>query len=307
MKPFTVLTLNWNGMEVLPPMVNSLAEPVERLGGELRVFDNGSTDGSMEAVLDQWGEKAWFTMVSSPENLGFAGGANRAIEDIDSPVIVLANSDTVFRAGSLEALLKAVHRYPQAGMVGPRLLWPDGSLQRSLRDFPFPGKLILENMPFFKSRAAVNDKHITERRVDWFVGAVMVFRRERFIESGGFDTDFFFYHEETELQFRLHEMGFDSVFIPSSEVVHVEGASAKKKFGNETYTKYIHAKVKFLQKHGYKGSVTLFRVFMGLLQGYRLTAGLLFPGLGRKDIRFTSSYCLKALGELYRSNGRDNR
>ena len=307
MKPFTVLTLNWNGMEVLPDMVRSLAEPVDRLKGELIVFDNGSTDGSKEAVQEEWGDRPWFSLVSSAENLGFAGGANRAVKDIDSPVIVLANSDTVFLPGSLEALLNALDRHPGAGIIGPRLLWPDGSLQRSLRDFPFPGKLLRENIPFLKRKAAVNDSHCEERTVDWLVGAVMVFRRDLFIETGGFDTDFFFYHEETELQFRLHEKGFDSVFIPVSEVVHVEGASARKKFGNDTYTKYIHAKVKFLQKHGYRGSVTLFRMFMGLLQGCRLAAGLVNPGLGRKDIRFTSSYCLKSLGELYRSNGRDDR
>ncbi|PIE51310.1 hypothetical protein CSA37_12225 [Candidatus Fermentibacteria bacterium] len=308
MKPFTVLTLNWNGKEVLQPMVSSLAEPVERLGGELLVFDNGSSDGSDIEAEKEWGDRSWFRMVRSPENLGFAAGANRAVlKDIDSRIVVLANSDTAFRPGSLETLLRKADEHPEAGMLGPRLLWPDGTLQRSLRDFPFPGKLLRENIPFLKGKAAINDPHCRERYVDWFVGAVMVFRRDIFLSAGGFDEDFFFYHEETELQYRLFRNGYRSLFVPEAEVIHVEGASARKKFGSETYTKYIHAKVKFLEKHGYRGSRTLFRLFMGLLQVCRFTAGLLVPRLGRKDVRFTAFYCRRALGELCRSNGRKNR
>lgn len=304
---FTVITLNWNGIEVLPNMVRSLAEPVSRLGGDLIVFDNGSTDGSQDMVDESWGSEKWFSLVRSEENLGFAAGANRAIAGANSDIIVLANSDTIFLPGSLEALLDAAGRHPDAGIIGPKLLWPDGSLQRSLRDFPFPWKLFREHLPFLRKFSAVNHPHDSERNTDWLVGAVMVFRRDLFLENGGFDRDFFFYHEETELQYRLFRNGYPSLFVPSAEVVHVEGASARKKFGNFTYTKYIQAKIKFLRKHGYKGSVTLFRVFMGLLQVYRLTVGTIRPGIAGRDIRFTHSYCREVLKELCPGNGQDNR
>lgn len=304
---FTVLTLNWNGRDVLPDMIQSLAEPVERLGGELVVFDNGSTDGSQDAAADEWGECTWFSLVRSPENLGFAAGANKAIDDIQAELIVLANSDTVFLPGSLEVLIDTAENGPDYGITGPKLLWPDGTLQRSMRDFPFPWSLIRENLPFLRRFSAVHDAHDTPRAVDWIVGAVMVFRRKLFLQAGGFDRDFFFYHEETELQFRLKELGYPTFFTPIAQVIHVEGASARQKFGKVTYTKYIQAKIKFLRKHGYMGSVALFRVFMGLLQVCRLVTGLLVPGLGRRDIRFTFSYCRIALRELFRRNRRDYR
>jgi len=304
---FAVITLNWNGKEVLPGMVSSLAEPVKSLGGRLIVFDNGSTDGSEDMVEEAWGAEQWFTLIRSRENLGFAAGANRVISETESDIIVLANSDTVFLPGSLESLLNAVEMNPSAGVIGPRLLWPDGSLQRSLRDFPFPWRLFREHLPCVKKRSAVNSSHTFQRSVDWLVGAVMVFRRDLFLEHRGFDREFFFYHEETELQYRLFRNGFPSLFVPSAEVVHFEGASARKLFGNATYAKYIQAKIKFLHKHGYMGSVTLFRVFMGLLQLYRLSVGIIRPGVAGKDIRFTSSYCREALHELFRRNGQDNR
>lgn len=299
MKRFAVLTLNWNGLDVLPGMIESLAYPVEKLGGELIVFDNGSKDGSEIIAAETWGNSDWFRLVRAPENLGFAGGANEAVKDIDAEIVVLANSDTVFLPGSLEVLLDAVEKYPDAGIIGPRLLWPDGTLQRSIRDFPFPGRLIAEHLPILRKSSSSNLPHNTARRVDWLVGAVMVFRKQLFMKAKGFDQDFFFYHEETELQYRLFLMGHSSVFVPEAQVIHVEGASARKMFGRETYLKYIQEKLKFLEKHGYTGSMALFRLFMGLLIGYRLTAGFLNPALSRRDIRYTASYCRRAFHELF--------
>ena len=286
-------------------MIESLADSVAELSGELIVFDNNSRDGSDSIALETWGENDWFTLIKSPENLGFAGGANKAIKNIDAEIIVLANSDTVFLPGSLQTLLDAVERHPEAGVIGPRLLWPDGTLQRSLRDFPYPWKLIREHIPLLGRRSAVNDPHTAEQRVDWLVGAVMVFKKDLFEKIHGFDEDFFFYHEETELQYRLFKEGKDSFFVPSAEVIHIEGASARKMFGRETYLKYIQAKLKFLRKHGYAGSIVLFRLFMGLLQGCRLLAGYIRPALPHRDIRYTAPYCRKAFHELFRRNRRD--
>lgn len=302
MKQFSVLTLNWNGKEVLPDMIESLSEQIAALGGNLIVFDNNSTDGSDTDAINRWGNKDWFTLIKSTENLGFAGGANHAIKDIDAEIIVLANSDTVFLPGSLECLLKTVQNHPKAGIIGPKLLWPDGSLQPSLRDFPFPGKLIAEHIPLLNRKSAIKSLHKNAQFVDWLVGAVMVFRRELFLDIGGFDEDFFFYHEETELQYRLFKSGFSSFFEPEAVVIHVEGASARKMFGRETYLKYIKAKLLFLDKHGYFCSKLVFRLFMGGLQLSRLFLGFVCPALSNRDIRFTAKYCRKALKEIFSRN-----
>lgn len=302
MKQFTVLTLNWNGKEVLPDMIESLSQQIADLKGNLIVFDNNSTDGSDKDALSIWGKEDWFSLIRSTENLGFAGGANHAIKEIDAEIIVLANSDTVFLPGSLERLLESLQSHPEAGIIGPKLLWPDGSLQPSLRDFPFPGNLIKEHLPFLNRKSAIKSLHDKAQFVDWLVGAVMVFRRDVFLDIGGFNDDFFFYHEETELQYRLFESGYRSFFEPEAVVIHVEGASARKMFGRETYLKYIKAKFMFLDKHGYFGSKLLFRLFMGGLQLSRLFLGFVSPALSHRDIRFTAQYCRKALGELFSHN-----
>lgn len=299
-----VVTLNWNGKEFLPDMVRSLAARMEKGDLRLVVFDNGSTDGSDRMVEDEFGEHPWFSLVRSDENLGFALGANTVLSGMEEELVVLANTDVVFEEGSIDRLLETLRRRPRAGLVGPMLLWPGGSLQPAKRDFPFPGKLLREHLPLLRRFSARFSPHDREESVDWVVGAVMAIRMEAFREVGGFEESFFFYHEETDLQYRLWRHGWEVWFQPQARVVHLEGGSARQKYGRDSYLYYIPAKLRFLDRHGTCCSVPMFRVLMTLLQLSRLFLGLLRPGLRRRDNRFTADYCSRALGLAWSDIGR---
>jgi N-acetylglucosaminyl-diphospho-decaprenol L-rhamnosyltransferase len=301
--PCTVVTLNWNGGEVLPGMIRSLVPFLEASGSSLIVFDNGSEDGSDREALREFGGFRWFRLVRSDANLGFAAGANRSLSGAEGEIAVLANNDTVFLPGSLEALLEGLGRHPSAGIAGPRLLWPDGRLQRSMRDFPFASRLVVEHLPLFRRLSARWADHSRERRADWLVGAVLAIRMQAFREIGGFDEGYFFYHEETDLQYRMAEAGWETWFVPASEVMHLEGFSATRKYGRDTTLRYIPAKLRFLGKHGGVGSLAAFRILMTALALGRLTAGAIVPGLLARDRRCTVSYFSRALGALWRRSG----
>jgi len=296
---FAVAVLNWNGSEVLPAMLRSVLPQVEELGGRLIVLDNGSTDSSADDIEREFGNTVCFSLLRSPVNLGFAGGANLLLREVSEDIVVLANSDTVFLENSLKVLLEAFQRHVKAGLIGPMLLWPEGGLQPSMRDFPFPGKLIREHLPIIRRGSARFGGHGTERRVDWLVGAVMAMRMEAFRSTGGFDEEYFIYHEETDLQYRLSQRGWEIWFVPDAKVVHVEGASTRKIYGRNTYLQYIPAKLRFLRKNGYSGSVSMFRVYMLILQMVRLFTGCVNSRKRNSDIRYTSSYCRKALSLLW--------
>jgi GT2 family glycosyltransferase len=305
MADFTILVLNWNGMEILPRMLESVEKQVSASHGALVVFDNGSDDGSDHEAQRLMEHHPWFTLIRSPENLGFAAGVNKAMRSIHTEVVVIANSDTRFLPGSLDNLINGLMRHEKAGLAGPRLLWPGGGLQPSMRDFPFPGRLVKEHLPFFRERAQRNRNHEKEVECDWLVGAVMAVRNRAFRAVGGFDEDYFFYHEETDLQYRLLRAGWETWFIPSSLVIHLEGASARRKFGEDVYLRYIPAKLRFLKKHAGPGSRFVFRLWMtGLMLG-RMTAGFLNSSLQERDGRYRSEYCRKALGLLYGNTERE--
>lgn len=306
MSAYTLLVLNWNGRDILPGMLVSVLDQVGRSGGKLLVFDNGSEDGSDRDALELMGDNPCFSLVRSPVNLGFAAGVNEAMRGVDTGVTIIANSDTLFSEGSITSLLEGLLRHPRAGLAGPRLLWPDGSLQQSMRDFPFPGWIIREHLPLFRHRSYRHDPHETEMRCDWLVGAVMAVRTEAIRAVGGFDEDYFFYHEETDLQYRLLRAGWETWFIPSSRVVHLEGASAKRKFGEDVYLRYIPAKIRFLSKHAGAFSRAAFRVWMASLMLGRMAAGSLNPALRRRDGRFRAAYCMKALKLLFGNTERNN-
>lgn len=296
---YTVLVPNWNGMEVLPGMLKSVMGQIRPDRGSLVVFDNGSDDGSDSEALKLMGDQPRFRLVRSRENLGFARAVNTAMESIDTEVVVVANSDTVFLPDSLDRLIDGLVRHDAAGLAGPRLLWPDLTLQPSMRDFPFPGRIIREHLPGLAGKTCRHEDHLTEMRCDWLVGAVMALRTLAFREVGGFDEDYFFYHEETDLQYRLAKAGWETWLIPGSEVIHLEGASARKMFGEDVYLRYIPAKLRFLKKHGGPFSTTGFRVWMGLLMLGRMSAGFFSSSLKERDGRYGAGYCRKALRLLF--------
>jgi hypothetical protein len=297
-----VLAINWNGAGFLGDMVESLLPQLSETGCRLVVFDNASEDGSDEMVLQRFVPTGLVELVRWEENLGFAGAANLMMERLREDIVVLANTDTVFRPGSLAALLAAMEDHPEAGLAGPRLLWPDGSLQPSMRDFPFAGRLVVEHLPLLRRLSARHRPHVRGRCADWLVGAVMAIRMTAFRQAGGFDTDFFFYHEETDLQYRLWKKGWRVWFEPSSEVVHIEGASARRKYGRMTYLRYIPAKLRFLRKHSGAAGIAAFRATMTALQLGRLLAGAVRAGSGG-DLRYTPEYCRRALRLLWERSG----
>lgn len=299
MKGICVVALNWNGREVLPGMLRSLANEAPAAGARVLLFDNGSTDGSDRDAEDAFGGCAWFSIARSPVNLGFAGGANAAIAGVSEDVVVLANTDTIFLPGSLKELCEGLERHPRAAAAGPRLLWPDGSLQRSLRDFPFPGRLVREHLPLLRRASSRWDDHETERPAEWLVGAVLAMRTGVFRQAGGFDEDYFFYHEETDLQYRFHRMGREVWLVPSSRVVHIEGAAASKLYGRDTRLQYIPAKLRFLEKHGARGSRTAFRILMSALALGRMAVGILSPARAASDACYSRSYCRRVLSTLW--------
>jgi N-acetylglucosaminyl-diphospho-decaprenol L-rhamnosyltransferase len=170
--------------------------------------------------------------------------------------------------------------HPRAGLVGPRLRNPDGSLQRSVRGFPTPWRLATEY--FFLRKLAPRSRalnafyaggfaHDEPREVDWLMGACMLVRREAVDGVGPFDEEFFLFAEETDWCFRLREAGWRIWFCPEAEVVHVGGAS----HGGRLFGENLRGHLRFLAKH--RGVAEAERARRLLVVALRLR-GLLFRG-----------------------------
>jgi GT2 family glycosyltransferase len=199
------------------------------------VADNGSVDGSVEMVRQEFPKT---TLMVNRDNPGYGAALNAAVAQCSSDYVLLLNSDTVLRPGALRILTARLDRYPRAAVIGPRLLNPDGSLQRSC--FPFPSPFVplfkrrplsalVPHVPALRERYVGRFPHDRESRVPWVVGAALAVRRSAFDAVGGFDESFVMYYEEVDLCYRLHLTQWEVRFTPAAEVVHVGQASTKQR------------------------------------------------------------------------------
>ncbi|MFD2111112.1 glycosyltransferase [Thiorhodococcus fuscus] len=186
---------------------------------EVILVDDASTDGTSERLAHYPGVR----LIRNQENLGFVGSCNRGAEAARGEIIVFLNNDTQVQSGWLASLVRTFEDFPNAGIVGSRLIYPDGRLQEA-------GGIL------FEDGSAWNYGHLDEpnrpeysylRAVDYCSGAALAIRTALFRQLGGFDPAFApAYYEDTDLAFRVRATGHEVYYQPLSQVVHFEGISA---------------------------------------------------------------------------------
>ena len=220
-----IVILNWNGaahLRCFLPSVVRTAPP----GVEIVVADNGSTDGSAALVEREFPS---VTLLRLPENYGFAGGYNRALERLEGDYWVLLNSDVEPAEGWLEPLIAELDAQPDVAVVGPKLLscaerdrFEYAGAAGGFIDwfgFPFCRGRILRTLE--KDRGQYDDT----RDVFWVSGAAFCCRAEVFRRMGGFDAGFFAHMEEIDLCWRMQLAGYRVRIEPRSRVYHLGGGS----------------------------------------------------------------------------------
>lgn len=207
----------------------------ERFRWETIVVDQESLDGSPEMVEQEFPEAR---LVRQKPNLGFAGGNNVAYRQSSGRYFLLLNSDTVVHPGWLTPLVEYADAHPRAGLIGPKLLNPDGTLQYSCRRFPSLGAGLFRHTPleiFSPRNRFVGDylmkdwAHDAPRQVDWLSGACLLARREMIEEIGGLDEGYFMYFEDVDWSRRAHDAGWEVHYIPEPVVLHEVGKSSDRR------------------------------------------------------------------------------
>jgi GT2 family glycosyltransferase len=232
MTPTAVAIVNYNTRDLLRAC---LATVLREGPDEVVVIDNASHDGSAEMVRAAYPS---IKLCANGTNSGYGTAANQAVLGCTSRRVLLLNSDAQLPPGALGALSAYQDQHPQAAVVGPRLVNPDGTLQQSCFPFPTPLDVFLDvsnlsrlvgRMPVLHRRYLRAWRHTHARQVPWLVGAAWMIRRDAFEAVGGFDSSFFMYYEEVDLCYRLAQAGWQIHFTPVTDVVHVGGASTQQR------------------------------------------------------------------------------
>jgi len=221
--------INYRGGDLLVPCVRSVLADTSAGPVDLVVVDNGSTDGSVDALR---AAVPGVRVVRDPGNVGYARAANLGTAATRAPVVAVLNVDLVVDPGAAKALLDRLDREARLGAVGPQLRNPDGSVYPSSRTMPsIPvavghGILGLWNPDnrFTARYRQLDADPSAPRLVDVVSGAAIWLRRAALDEVGGWDERYFMYLEDTDLCWRLRRAGWDVAYEPSAVVHHEQGA-----------------------------------------------------------------------------------
>ena len=196
------------------------------------------------------------TLIRNERNLGFATANNLALRRAWTPSALLLNPDTVLQPGSLQALLDELNHESEVGMVGPRIINEDGSLQHSIRRFPSVGRQLCEAVGLHRLLRPMGvdcgevvqepQAYAATRDVDWLSGAAILVRRDAIADVGLLDEEFFLYSEETDWCRRFADGGWSIRFTPESVVLHT-GATVGA--NPALYAELVRSKLRYVRKH----------------------------------------------------------
>lgn len=230
----SITICSWNTKEDLRACLASLQLVQDEANFEVIVVDNNSADESAEMVEAEF---PWVRLLKMSRNLGFTGGQNHAMENRLGHHALMLNSDTIVHKGAIATLMYYIAQHPEVGMVGPRLLNTDGSLQYSCRRFPNPVAALFRNTPIgklFPNNKFTRDylmqdwNHDSEREVDWVSGAALLATGEVIERIGLLDPEYFMFCEDVDWCWRCWETGLKVVYLPSSVITHAIGRSTDK-------------------------------------------------------------------------------
>jgi N-acetylglucosaminyl-diphospho-decaprenol L-rhamnosyltransferase len=239
----TVAVVSWNTRALLADCLESLRDDARENFAAVWVVDNASSDGSAELVRERF---PWVTLIASAQNLGFGAAVNAVARRTESPWIAPANADIRLGPGALRKLVAAGERHPEAAVVAPRLLLPDGATQQSVYPFPTAPLTIAYLTGALRLSRRLADHWCIgrgfdpgrERDVPWAVGAFLLVRRSAWDDVGGFDEAQWMYAEDLDLGWRLRRAGWNTRYVPEARITHAESAATKHAWGDGRHRRW---------------------------------------------------------------------
>jgi GT2 family glycosyltransferase len=235
-RPVSIIIVNFNGGPLLHEAVGaalSSSIPVEIL-----ISDNGSTDGSLNAVYQTFGKDRRVHIISNGSNLGFSRANNIALKKAQGDYVLLLNPDCIINTNTLARMLDVMDSNPDAGMAGCLIRNPDGTEQPGCRRaVPTPWRTFVRvlhlnrlfpNNPRFRTFLLHQEPLPSDPdSVEAISGAFMLVRREALEQVGLLDASYFMHCEDIDWCMRFRQAGWKIVFVPNVEVLHYKGACSK--------------------------------------------------------------------------------
>lgn len=260
----SIVILNYNTflltLNCLRSIVKEYVEELDLGKIEIIVIDNASSDDSLSKLSEFAADFKNIKVFEAGSNLGFAKGCNFGEEKAKGNFVLFLNSDTKVLDKNFLKMADFLKENPKTGVVGGRVLNPNGSEQKSAGKFYtlfnfFVMILGFERLGFLKESPS------KIKKIDWVSGAFMMVNKKIFDEVGKFDKNIFMYVEDMELCFRMKKAGFYAYFYLDCQVIHSEHGSSSRSFAiKNIYEEILY----FYKKHMPVWQYTLVKLILFL-------------------------------------------
>ena len=231
----SVVIVSWKVRDLLDRCLTTLSESTKETALEVLVVDNQSGDGTLEMVREKHPQ---VSAIDAGGNLGFSSGNNLGFARVRGRFVLLLNPDTEVGPGAVDRLRAALEADPALGIVGPKVLLPDGEVQLACaRHFPNVWSQTLQILGlthrFPRNYFAGHFRmgywdHLDERDVDAVSGCCLLIRAELLKDLEGLDESFFMYGEDLDLCWRARRAGFRVRYVPDAEILHHSKQSSRQ-------------------------------------------------------------------------------
>ncbi len=253
----SVVVVTYQSRRFVEPLLSSLSREAESVPLEVVLVDSHSNDGGPELVEARYPDVRVLRMRS---NWGFAAGCNAGWRATRSPYVLFLNPDVVVLPGSLARMLQHLEDTADVGVLGCKLLNPDGSLQLSCREFYTLESALLRRTPagrFFPRHRELTKHlmldfdHCESRVVDWLLGTCLLTRRTALDDVGGMDDGFFLYFEDVDLCYRMQRRGWKVVYYAGAAMLHHHVRQSSRGWSQRAAWQHLRSMIRFHQKHGW--------------------------------------------------------
>jgi len=230
----SAIVISYHGRQHLPDCLGSLIGSLSDIGHEVIVVDNGSTDGSLEFIRENYPE---IKVIDNGRNIGFARAVNRGIEASSGKYMYILNQDLKFESDSTRLLLDRLKEEEDIGLVGPSYWSFEGELLPSARAFPTFRHVVYSTL--FLDRSFPKHQELASWRMGWFdhraemyadqpMGAAMMIPRAVIGRVGRLDESFPLFFNDVDFCKRLAIVGLKRLYYPAAKVYHHVGGSTRK-------------------------------------------------------------------------------
>lgn len=263
----SILIVNWNTRDLAAKCINSILKHAPHFDFEIVIVDNASSDGSADTLVNLFGHNKHIRVIQSLRNLGFARANNLAFENSHGEFILMLNPDTEVRENALTLMVEYVEAHPGVGILGPKLLNPDGTIQHSVRRFPgiWSSVLVFSGLyRILRPQKYLMDDFSFEATadVDQVMGAALLTRRSIISDLGFLDDKFWLWYEEVDFCKRVKNAGYSVKFYPKAVVMHHGGEAFVQMPVYERKKTVAKSLIYYFKKHGHFWDIWLITILL---------------------------------------------